>query len=209
MANTSLPFVDVNVDTFDGWILKTNNAINALIFNAVTTSNTTAGDYTYGNGFVQGRFGANTIVTTNIRGGNVQNSSNGNINVLSNTNFTGSRVSVNGYIEVGQALTQIWSTNTVTTGTSQIAIDTFANTAYRTVKYLISVTDNVANNYQSTELMLMQSGGNVFITEYATLVSNNSVAQFSANVDSGSVNLLYTSSSANTTVNINKISVSV
>lgn len=209
MANTSLPFVDLNVDTFDGWILKTNNAINALVFNAVTTSNTTAGDYTYGNGFVQGRFGANTIVATNIRGGNVQNSSNSGINVLSNTVFTGTKVNVNGYITVGQGITRVSSANSTTTGTSQVVIDTFANTDYRTVKYIISVTDNNANNYQSTELMLMQSGGNVFITEYATLISNNSLAQFSANVDSGSVNLLYTPSSSSTTVNVNKISVSV
>ena len=209
MAKPELATVNVNSDTFSSWISATNSAIVALQNNAVTVSSNVDGDYVYGNGFVQGVFGANTLVATNIRGGNVQVSTNSAINMLSNVNFTGTKAAVNGYITIGQALSTIQTTNTTTTGTSQMVLDTFATTTYRTVKYVISIKDNVANNFQATEIMLMHSGGNVYMTEYATLISNGTVGQFSSNVASGNVNLLYTPSTANTTVNVNKIAVSV
>ena len=209
MANTSLPSVNIASDTFDSWIAATNSAIYALQNIVVTVSPTNPGDYTYGNGYVQGILGANTLVATNIRSGNVQGA-NSTLYVQSNTSFTGNSVSVNGYISVGQGLSVYQSANLVVNSSAGQVIDTFSNSSFRTVKYVISIKDNNANNYQATEIMLLQSGGNVYVTEYATLISNSSLAQFSANVASGNVNLIYTpGTSTNSTINIVKTMVSV
>jgi hypothetical protein len=209
MANTYLPTVNVSSDTFDSWIAATNSAIYALQSIVVTASPTGAGDYTYGNGYVQGILGANTLVATNIRSGNVQGA-NSTLYIQSNTAFSGNSVSVNGYVSVGQGLSVYQSANLVVNSSAGQVIDTFSNSSFRTVKYVISIKDNNANNYQATEIMLLQSGGNVYVTEYATLISNSSLAQFSANVASGNVNLLYTPGvSTNSTINIVKTMVSV
>jgi len=210
MANTSLPSVNIASDTFDSWIAATNSAIYALQNIVVTVSPTNPGDYTYGNGYVQGILGANTLVATNIRSGNVQGA-NSTLYIQSNTSFTGNSVSVNGYISVGHGLSVYQSANLIVNSSAGQIIDTFSNSSFRTVKYVISITDNSgANNYQATEIMLLQSGGNVFITEYATLISNSSLAQFSANVASGNVNLIYNpGTSSNSTINIVKTMVSV
>lgn len=207
-VNTAVyPSVNVSTDTFTGWIAKTNNAIAALTTVVVTAGQTANGDLTTGNAFVSGIFSANTIATTSIRGGNVQ--TNAAISVLSNTSFTGNTVSVNGSLTIGQGLTYIASSNVATTGTSTVSVDTFSTSTYRSGKYVISVDDNVVNNYQTTEILVLQSGGSVYLTEYATLVSNNTIGTFSANIAAGNVNILFTPTSANTNLIISKTLVSV
>jgi len=207
-VNTAvLPSVNVSSDTFTGWIAKTNNAISALTTVVVTAGLTANGDLTSGNAFVSGIFSSNTIAATSIRGGNVQ--TNAAISVLSNTNFTGNTVSVNGSLTIGQGLTYMASSNVATTGTSTVSIDTFSTSTYRSGKYVISVDDNVVNNYQTTEILVLQSGGNVYLTEYATLLSNNTIGTFSANIASGNVNILFTPTSTNTNLIISKTLVSV
>ncbi|MEI8285799.1 MAG: hypothetical protein WCG15_00730 [Actinomycetes bacterium] len=203
MADTTLPYVNVASDTFDSWIAATNNAIKVLKNRSVTASNSAAGDYTYGNGFVQGILGANTIVATNIRGGNVQFSSNSSINILSNTVMSGTKVDLTGYLMIGNS-TFVGSGNLASNSTSSVILDSFSTSSYRTGKYVISMTDNSANNYQSTEILVMQNGGNVFVTEYAVLVSNNNIATIAANVNSGTVRLWYTPTTSNSTVYFHK-----
>jgi hypothetical protein len=69
----TLASINTAADTFQNWIDRTNSIIT-LIDTEVVTANT-AGALTSGNGFVNGHFGANTLVATNIRGGNVTTNS--------------------------------------------------------------------------------------------------------------------------------------
>lgn len=92
-----------------------------------------------------------------------------------------------------------------TTGNSIQNVDTFSTTSYRTAEYLISVKDNVANNYYSSKLIIMHDGGNAYITEYGMITSNTSVGIFSANIISSNVCLQFTPVSTNTTVKFAKV----
>ena len=69
----TLSSINTTADTFQNWIDRTNSII-ALLDTEVVTANT-AGALTSGNGFVNGHFGANTLVATNIKGGNVTTNS--------------------------------------------------------------------------------------------------------------------------------------
>lgn len=209
MANTAISYVDVAADTFDSWIAATNNAIKSLRENAVTASNTTVGDYTYGNGFVQGILGANTIVATNIRGGNVQNSSNSTVTFLTNATFSGEKLEVSSYLSYGSGQAVVNSGTLTTNSTTTFVLDSFATSAYRSGKYVISMKDNTANNFQATEILVLQNGGNVFMTEYAVLVSNSTMGTISSNVSSGNVNILYTPTTSNSTVYFYKTLITV
>jgi hypothetical protein len=83
-----LPVVNAAAnDTFQHLIDKTNAIINTVA-NSVITANTNAnGATTTGNAYVSGIFGATTITTSALRGGNVQSSA--NLLISSNALFTG------------------------------------------------------------------------------------------------------------------------
>lgn len=72
MAKT-ITEVDTATDTFEIWVNRTNEVINAVT-NEVLTANTNAnGAQVTGNSFLNGRLGANVIAVNNtLRGGNVQ-----------------------------------------------------------------------------------------------------------------------------------------
>lgn len=207
MSFSTINYININTDTFDQWITVTNNIVTALSSNVVTIGLGATVGTTVGNGFVQGIFGANSIVATTISAGNVTNSASV-LTIPSNTAFTGNSVAVSGMVTVNSTMC-VYSSNNLVLTSSPTVIDTFSTSSFRTAKYVISVTDNTANNFQSTELMLMQSGGAAYTTEYATLISNSTIAQFSASISSGNVNLTYTPSTSNSTVKLSRITVGV
>jgi hypothetical protein len=189
----SIANVDTGTFTFYGWIGKTNDLLG-LAANTVTLAANTTGDMSTGNGFVTGIFGANSIVTSVIRGGNVQFSSNSAVSVVSNTDFGNSSVNV---LTTRNAVEQIKAASYTSTNTDLQAMDTFALADYRSGKYVISLTS--ATSYQITELAVLHDGTNTYTTEYATLLSGSTLATFSANVLSGNIRLNVTPTSASTT----------
>lgn len=195
--------VDVTTFTFGNWVGKTNE-IAETFAETVTVKANTAGDTTTGNGFVVGIFGANTLTAITLRGGNVTTSA--NIAIASNTSFgnSSSQVSVT-HNSIGQIKTSAYTT----TNTDAQVFDSFAVADYRTTKYLISIKNTNNNDYQSTEIMLLQDGTNALLTEYATLISNTTLGQFSANVDSGSVRLYVTPTFANNVLNYQRTALAV
>ena len=136
--------------------------------------------------------GANTITASTIKGGNV--TVNTAISVISDVNFGNSTVNVT---TTRNSVEQIKVSSNTSTNTDLQAIDTFALADYRSGKYLISVTSGSA--YQVTELVVLHDGTSVYTTEYATILSGSTLAQFSANVLSGNIRLNATPSSATTT----------
>lgn len=181
----SIANVQVGSDTFGSWIARTNDIATA--FAQTVTVSTSTGDLTTGNGFVIGVLGANTITATTIRGGNVSSTS--NLSILSNTAIGNATSQV---IVTHNATSQIKTSTYTTTNTDAQLMDSFAVTDYRTSKYLISINNTNNNDYQSTEIMLLQTGTGASVTEYATLISTSTLAHFSANVNAGVVRLFVT-----------------
>ncbi len=134
MANTALDTIDVATNTFRNWVDKTNEAIQVLRNQAVTTSLTSDGDVVVGNGFVIGLLGANTLTATTIRGGSANSTS--NLAIISNTNINAAYVNV-------VANTLIYSNSTIAAvvfGGNTIATNTTFNSTY------FNVNSNVAIN---------------------------------------------------------------
>ena len=90
----------------------------------------------------------------------------------------------------------------VSVTTSATALDQFATSTFRTVKYIVEATATGANaGYQASEVLLIQDGTNAYITIYADLVSNtgpgSDVIDISANINGGTGNVtLYAAANA-------------
>jgi hypothetical protein len=129
------PVVNTASDTFANWITKDNNIINLVNTDVVTTSSNSAGDLTVGNGFVIGIFGSNTVVATDIRGGNVTAS---NVLLLSsNVNFTGSQANIATNVAISGANLYVTSTSSKFIGNA-----VFQSNATQAV---VSITTNATN----------------------------------------------------------------
>lgn len=87
-----LTAVDINTDTFETLINKTNDLVS-VVNSAAVTVNTGGGDITSGNAFVNGYFGANTLVATNIRAGNVS-ATGALLTIQTNSSFLDSSIHV-------------------------------------------------------------------------------------------------------------------
>lgn len=199
----SIANVETSNDTFGSWINKTNEL--ATVFSeTVTVKANTAGDTTSGNGFVIGIFGSNTLISTNLRGGSVTTSA--NLNVTSNTLIgnSSSQVTI-----THNSTSHVKSSTYTTTNTDAQIMDSFATTDYRTCKYLISMHETDSNEYQSTEIMLLQDGSLVYTTEYATLISSTTLAQFTANINSGTVRLYVVPSFSNNVISYQRTALAV
>ena len=175
--------VEVTTDTFQTWVDKTNELASAFAETVTLVANT-VGESSSGNGFVTGVFGANTLVATSIRGGSVSTSAN---------------LSISSNVSIGNVSSQVTfshndsgnfkTTSYATSNTDDQILDSFSASSFRSGKYLISIKDNVNSDYQSTEIMLLHDGTTAYTTEYATLISDVTLATFSANINAGSVRL--------------------
>ena len=81
-------------------------------------------------------------------------------------------------------------TSTTMTTTSATTIATHAAATYRTIKYIVQLTQGT--DYHSTEINLIHDGSNVYISEYGTLFDNAVLGTLSATISSGNVLLQLT-----------------
>ena len=89
-------------------------------------------------------------------------------------------------------------------------LDSFFLLNFRTVEYTLSVTDNNANNYQASKILIVHNNGNAFMTEYAQIFTNNIVATFSLTTNATHGILRATPvTSSNTSYNYNKALIGV
>jgi hypothetical protein len=82
----------------------------------------------------------------------------------------------------------------ITVTASPVLIDTFTTSTYSSAKYLVQIKDG--SDIQAAEVLLIQDTANAFITTYGVLSSNVELGSFTASIDSGNVNLFYTSTTA-------------
>jgi len=99
---------------------------------------------------------------------------------------------------VTSANTTIVSAPNVTVGTTLTIVDSFSNTAYRSVRYTISSTNPYDS--QMSEIMLVQNNGTVIINNFGILNTGANTVSYYANTNGSTVNLL-----ANGTTNSNQL----
>jgi hypothetical protein len=93
------------------------------------------------------------------------------------------------------------ATTSVTT-TSATVIDTWSATTYSTAKYIVQMKNG--NDIEVLEVLLtVDANNNVYITEYADVISNAQLGTTDADYTAGNVRLLVTSTSG-TTVKVHK-----
>lgn len=106
----TIDVIQVSNDTFNDVFTTVSLLANAFL-STVTVAANSSGELTTGNGFVTGVLGANTIVATNIRGGNVATSA--NLIVTSNLTVNGATSRFNSNVEIVAASINIASNSTV------------------------------------------------------------------------------------------------
>ena len=83
------------------------------------------------------------------------------------------------------------TTNTVTTSSSgQVVLDTFPIASFASAKYFIQA--NSGSTYHTTEMILVQDGTNIHITEYGSIQTGASLGTFTADLSGGNARLLFT-----------------
>ena len=76
------------------------------------------------------------------------------------------------------------TTSTSSSATTQIAIHTFAKTAFRSARFTVQVTNSTDSTYHTTELLLVHDGTNANITEFGEIHTGSAVeATFDADIN--------------------------
>jgi len=87
-------------------------------------------------------------------------------------------------------------------GTTVAPVDNFSSSLYRAAKYVLTVTDLTANNWQITEILVLHNGTTSKVTQYGSVYSGTSpIMTFTADLSGGNVRLLGQGVSSNNRVN--------
>jgi hypothetical protein len=93
---------------------------------------------------------------------------------------------------------------TATAGTSATTIDTWSATTYSSAKYIVQMKKST--DIEVIELLVTVDGSNnVYLTEYANVISNTELGTTNAVYSAGNVLLQVTGASADTVVKVSKI----
>lgn len=78
-----------------------------------------------------------------------------------------------------------------TSNTSQVVVDSFSLSTYRTAKYTVQITSG--STYHSEEITIIHDDSSPRIVEYGVIFSDGtSLGSFDVSVQSGNINLLFT-----------------
>ena len=114
-------------------------------------------------------------------------------------------VTVSGNIVYGVSAVLGGSRTVSSIATAPVAIDWFGSSAYRSGKYVISVTDVTNSQYQTSEIVLVQDGTTATISTYGVVLSGSTARMtFTANIMTGNVIIWGTGVSASNTVKLQK-----
>ena len=106
---------------------------------------------------------------------------------------------VNKKITISANTTGIYNTFT-TSSTSQVTVDSFSISTYRSAKYEAQITSG--SKYQVIELRAVHDGTDVWLAQYGEIQTNGSLGNFDCTINSGNLELLFTPTNAITTIKI-------
>ena len=84
------------------------------------------------------------------------------------------------------------------TSTASAMIDSFSSSTYQSASYQVQVRRG--NDYHTTSINLVHANSSVYLSEYGTVITNESLATFDADIDSGNVRLKAAPTSSDSTV---------
>jgi hypothetical protein len=88
---------------------------------------------------------------------------------------------------------------TTSTSLNQL-LDSVAASSVRTLRYIVQVANTTTSEFHATSLMIIHDGTTVYLTEYGTVLTGNSLATFDADINSGNLRILVTPTNASSTV---------
>jgi len=96
------------------------------------------------------------------------------------------------------AVVRIESASSTKTSTSQASVDSFTAASYRSAQYQVQITRG--SIYQMTTINVLHDGTNAYLSEFGTIRTGVNLATFDADINSGSLRLLATPTSSDSTV---------
>ena len=198
--------VNTAADTFEVFINRVNEVINAMATEVVTVNTSANGALTSGNGHVNGVLSSTTFAANNIRGGNVQTS--GVLTVLSNTVFS-TKIDVDTSASVGNSTVNAFINSTAIVMaplTVNSTILTYGANAYinATTFFVGNSTVNTTISQQLVRSQNSTSSANVTPDGFAVGLSVvNSTAIFVGNSTINTIHSQLLLSSANSTSSAN------
>lgn len=179
----------LTTDTFGSWLTRTNTLATIASQNAVTVDASSGGSLSTGNAYVNGFFGANTLVAlTGIAGGSL--TAGNTLNLLTNTAFVISGANVVSLRANASVSNVIITTNSVSI--SAVNGNTLISGNFLNVN--ASTTNVTSNSFNATTVTTLT--GNTFVranssftslsltanTSTTVLLANTSNATFAGNV---------------------------
>ena len=187
--------------------IDTDATYNKITINSTGSSNTnttftlTGSDSSTGSLSNNGTlaFNSNNGILSTIVGSNVTISTPQDIQSSASPSF--SSITSNGSINIGTTNIVSITSNTLTTvSTSQVTVDSFPISIYRSAKYFVQMISGT--NYHIIELNVIHDGANTSLAQYGEVILGSSLGLFEAVIDSGSLQLLFT---PNNTVTVVKL----
>lgn len=138
---------------------------------------------------------SNSVV---ISGVNVLSHANAAFN-KANSSIQNTGGTINGNLTVNGELrlsdVQYFSNTVAITTDTQEIVDTFTASSWRTAKYTVQISES-STNYHSTDILLIHDGSTVHKVEYAVVTTTGELGIFDADINTGSVRLLFTATDA-------------
>ena len=177
-----------------GDITIASNGVASIGANSVALGTDTTGNYI---ATIAGTSNQVTVTGSGTEDAAVTLSLPQNIDTGSSPTFAGINL---GSVTLTDALIGTAVTNL--TGTSATVVDSWSATAYNSAKYIVQIKNGT--DIQVLEVLVTVDGNNnVYLTEYADVISNASIGTTDADYSSGNVRLLVTASNG-TTVKVHK-----
>ena len=97
----------------------------------------------------------------------------------------------------------------ISVGISTTTIDTFSTLTYRSAKYVVSVSNSSINQYQTSEILVVQNGSNSYLQSTSVFSSATFIMSFVTSVVGNNVVLQGTGIAAGNTVKVQKIYITI
>lgn len=154
--------------------------------------------------FATGATASGNTKTVNIGTGGALGS---NTVVNIGTTASTSTIILNGNV---QLLKTVVNPSATIVNTSSVVIDSFGVNEYRSAKYFISISNTTTNQYQTSEIWLVQDGDTASIEQTSVFTSGtNYVVMFSTDITGGIVSLIGTGIDVNNRVKIQSTYITV
>lgn len=153
--------------------------------------------------FATGATTAGNTKTVNIGTGGLAGSTT-NINL--GTTASTSTITLNGNVVISKIIANPAAT---TVNTTPVVLDSFGITEYRSAKYFISISNTGTNQYQTTEIWLIQDGTTAHIEQTSVFSSGTNVVAFTTEVNAGTVSLIALGANSNNSIKVQSTYITV